>query len=114
MKSKFTLIIVVLALLLVAFITNPTRDKHSENANHLFVENVLSEEGKSKSLTDALLSGISEQMIEANLKIDDYYIFSISYLHSASRNKELKLGVGVLGRVYPLADKADFKEYKKE
>ncbi|TXK78912.1 hypothetical protein [Mesonia sp. K4-1] len=114
MKTQLTVTISIFALILITFLTNPTRDKHTDNANELFLEHVLSEEGEKKSFTDALLSSLSEKMIKANLKIEDYYLFSFSHIHSNSRDKDLQLGFGILGKVFPIADKEDFKEYQKQ
>ncbi len=85
MKTKTITIISIIALLLVAFITNPSKDKHVDNA----VEIVFNEDdGDELGIFGGLVETFYKPTIAPKVKIDNYYIFSISYFNSKRRTKQ--------------------------
>ena len=111
MKTKTVTIISIIALLIVAFITNPSKDKHIDNA----VETVFNEEdGDDLGILGGLVETFYKPTIAPKVKVDNYYIFSISYFNSKKRSKTVSLGLGFFGQVFPLAKPDDVKEQKED
>ena len=112
MKNGQFVLLLSIGILLTAFITNPSREKHAENATELLFN--LNNSKGSFGILGGLVSTFSKETIKANIKIEDYYLFSKSYAFSTSRNKWLELGLGLFGQIIPLSDSTDVKEYLNE
>jgi len=114
MNTKAITILAIIAILLTAFITNPSQKKHAD----VFIEDVMNNYVEPEMGTDDLatgaVSGIAKMFLSQRVKVKNYYLFSISYIHSKSRNKDLNTGLGLFGQVFPIASEKDWKEYKKK
>ncbi len=110
MNTKTITILSIIALLLVAFITNPSKDKHVDNA----VEIVFNEQGGDDlGIFGGLVETFYKPTIAPKVRVNNYYIFSISYFNPKNRDKTVSLGVGLFGQVFPLATLNDIKKQKE-
>lgn len=109
MNKKVIYLFFIVVLLLAAFITNPTKEKHLENAT----EFLMKESGADNSGIQGLfLESFSKEVARSKTEISNYYFFSISYVYSNERNKTMNLGLGIFGQVIPLVNDKSFEEYK--
>ncbi|GAB5565172.1 MAG: hypothetical protein Wins2KO_22350 [Winogradskyella sp.] len=109
MNKKVIYLFFIVVLLLAAFITNPTKEKHLENAT----EFLMKESGADNSGIQGLfLESFSTEVARSKTEIYNYYFFSISYVYSNERNKTMNLGLGIFGQVIPLVNDKSFEEYK--
>lgn len=113
MNTKTITILAVIALLLTAFITNPSQQKHSDVVLDQMVKQIESESETSSSLASGAILGITKMLLSQEVEVKNYYLFSISYIHSDSRNKTINAGVGLFGQVFPIASKEDWEEFEK-
>ena len=111
MNTKTITVISIIALLLVAFITNPSKDKHVDNAVEIMFNK---QEGDDLGILGGLVETFYKPTIAPKVKIDNYYIFSISYFNSKKRNKKVSLGLGIFGQVFTLAKPDDIKAQKDD
>lgn len=109
MKTKPIVIIVILSLMLVAFITNPDKDRHLQNASQVLMEKAYVDNSGMKGI---FLELLSKEVARSKVEISNYYLFSISYVYSEERNKTMSLGLGLYGQVIPILSESDYKEYK--
>jgi hypothetical protein len=109
MKTKPFVIIVILSLLLIAFITNPDKDKHLQNASQVLMEKAGAD---NSGLAGIFLELLSKEVARSKVEISNYYLFSVSYVYSEERNKTMNLGLGVFGQVISLVSDEDLKRYK--
>jgi len=111
MKTKTITIISILALLLVAFITNPSKDKHVDNAVEIMFNQ---EEGDDLGIFGGLVETFYKPTIAPKVKVSNYYIFSTSYFYSKKADKTISLGIGVFGQVFPISNPDDVKQQKED
>lgn len=105
MKTKPLTIILILAILLIAFITNPSKDKHVNNA----VEIIFNEDND-LGILSGLVETLYKPTIAPKVKMDNYFLFSISYLNLKEDNERVNLGVGLFGQVLSINDSDKLKE----
>ena len=111
MKTKTITIISIIALLLVAFMTNPSKDKHVDNVIEIVFNR---EEGSNFKIYGSLIETFCKPTLAPKIKVDNYYIFSISYFNSKNRNRTFSLGLGLFGQVSPLTTSDSLKEQKED
>ncbi|PRX56373.1 hypothetical protein [Flagellimonas meridianipacifica] len=111
MNTKTITILAIIAILLTAFITNPTEEKHSDFALKQMIE--LESKEKGNTFGEGPAYGIAKLLGLVNVDIKNYYLFSISYMHSKKRSKTIYIGFGIFGQVFPIASDQDWKEWEK-
>ncbi|HET8885605.1 MAG TPA: hypothetical protein VFM70_04540 [Salinimicrobium sp.] len=111
MKTSTIIILSIISIIFLAFITNPGREKHTENGLEvLFFLNEEKEEGL--GIFGGLISTFAKETLAAKIRIEDYYLFSVSYIYSPTRDVTLDLGIGIFGQVFPLASEQEVLVYK--
>lgn len=111
MKTKPLLIVIIILLLVGAFMTNPGRDKHAEAATEILL-GLNRGGGENYGILGGLLGSFMEGFVGGNLKIDNYYLFSVSSIYSESRQKSLNLGLGLFDQVIPIASPEDVAAFQ--
>ncbi|BDW93360.1 hypothetical protein MACH07_21920 [Flagellimonas marinaquae] len=114
MNTKTITILAIIALLLTAFITNPSQQKHSDVVLNQIVKQVEGDDGIGESIASGAVLGIAKMLLSQEVEVKNFYLFSISYIHSDSRNKTINAGLGLFGQVFPIARKEDWEEFEKK
>ena len=70
-------------------------------------------DANSTALARGALTGITKMLFAQEVKVKNYYLFSISFLHSKKRNKTIYAGLGLFGQVFPIASDQDWEEWDK-
>lgn len=110
--KKPILIVAVIGIILVAFITNPTREKHVNNGLEIIFDTNNKKEGY--GVVGGLISTFEKETLSATLNLDNYYLFSISSVGSNKKEDQLKLGLGIFGQVIPISSHEDYKSFGSE
>lgn len=111
MNTKTITVLATIAIILIAFITNPSQQKHSDVVIEQMVEHENKSDANSNALVTGALTGITKMLFAQEVKVKNYYLFSISYLHSKKRDKTIYAGLGLFGQVFPIASEQDWKEW---
>ena len=104
--------IIIAAVLLVAFVTNPGKEKHVENASEIFSEHLALEE--ESALMNYAIGSTVEALITHRVRLNNYLLFSTSSIYSPQKNESLLYGIGFLGQVFPLASEDDIENASSE
>ncbi len=110
--KKSTTIVIIVFLLLIAFITNPTREKHVENGIEIIFN--TNDENQDYGIVGGLISTFEKDNLSTRINIDNYYLFSLSNLYLKDSKVNLKLGFGIFGQVFPLSNYEDYKVYNDD
>lgn len=101
---------IVIAVLLIAFVTNPGKEKHVEKASEVFSEYLVSE-GEADVFTIAAGSLIGA-IVGYKMELDNFLFFTTSSIRSKKRDKTLLCGVGLFGQVIWVASRKDVEDFK--
>jgi|GEM_PF-5914579 len=99
--KKSTTLILILALLLIAFITNPSKEKHLQNGLEIAFDN--SNEKNDYGVVENLISKFEKEKLITKINVKNYYLCSISSLHIGD-NDDISLGLGLFGQIIPLSN----------
>lgn len=110
--KKSTTIVILVFLLLIAFITNPTREKHVENGLEILFN--TNDENQDYGIVGGLISTFEKDNLSTRININNYYLFSLSSLYLNDDNVNLRLGFGIFGQVFPLSNYENYKIYKDD
>ena len=105
---------IIVLILLLAFITNPEKEKHVNNA----VEKILNEDGGDDlGILGGLVDTFLKPTLTPKIKVSNYYLFSISHISSKDKKKKINLGFGIFCQVISLATQdeiGEFRSYKEK
>ena len=104
--------IVVAAIFLVAFITNPGKEKHIKKASEVFSE-YSSSEGEADLFTVAMGSLLGA-IVGYKMELDNFLFFTTSSIRSKERGKTLLCSVGLFGQVIWVASENDFEDFTSD
>ena len=104
--------IIVAAVLLIAFITNPGKEKHVEKASEVISENLSSEE--EAGLFAIAMGSLVGAVVGYKLELDNFLFFTTSSMRSKKRDKTLLCGVGLFGQVIWVASKKDVEDFASD
>jgi len=112
MKTKAIIISgIIVLILLLAFITNPEKEKHVNNA----VEKIINEDGGDDLwILGGLVDTFLKPTLAPKIKVSNYYLFSISHISSKDKNQKLNLGFGIFGQVISLSTKEELNQFKSD
>lgn len=112
MKTRPFILTLLFFILLIAFITNPGREKHAENATQILISQNIEKEENS-GMMGGLVGTFVKETVSGNIEIKNYYLFSKSHIYSERRNLKLDLGFGIFGQVMPIASEEELIAYEK-
>ncbi|MDT0646945.1 hypothetical protein RM545_09600 [Zunongwangia sp. F260] len=104
--------ILIAAVLLLAFITNPGKEKHVEKASEVISE-YLSSEGEADLFTVAMGSLVGA-VVGYKMDIDNFLFFTTSSIRSSKKDDTLLCGVGVFGQVIWVASENNIEEFTSD
>lgn len=110
MNTKTIAILGIIVIILsLAFITNPDKEKHVNYA----VEKIINEEnGEDLGILGGLVDTFLKPTLAPKIKVENYYLFSISQLSSKDKKRRVNLGLGVFGQVIPLATTDEINKFR--
>ena len=106
MNTKTITTLSIIAIILIAFITNPSKQKHVDKS----VE-VLFHDDNDLGILSGMVDTFYKPTIAPKVKIDNYYIFSVSYVRSKNKNKRMNIGLGLFGQVLSIASGDDVNRF---
>ncbi len=112
MKTIPFVLTLLLFIILIAFITNPGREKHAENATQILISQDIEKEGN-WGMMGGLVGTFVKETVSGNIEIKNYYLFSKSHIYSERRDLKLDLGFGIFGQVMPIASEEELIAYEK-
>ena len=111
MKNK-NAVLIISGILLLAFITNPKKQRHVEKASEVITE-YLASEGEADLFTVAMGSLVGV-IVGYKMEVDNYLFFTTSSIRSKQRGKTLLCGVGLFGQVVWVASKKDIEDFTSD
>ena len=108
-SKKYT---IAAAILLVAFITNPGKEKHVKKASEVFSEQLSSEEGT--DLLAVAMGSLLGTIIGYKMELDNFLFFTTSSIRSKKRDKTLLCSVGFFGQVIWVASENDVEDFTSD
>lgn len=108
MNTKTITIISIIAILLIAFITNPSKQKHVDKTVEVLFHN-----DSDLGILGGLVDTFYKPTIAPKVKVDNYYVFSISYLRLKENNKRMNIGIGLFGQVLSIVNENDLELFNK-
>jgi len=96
---------IIIIILIIAFITNPTKKDHNEKAIEFIVEISTPDDSV---LFEEFNKLVVNQKLKNKVKFNNYYIFSISHFNISETNKRFNIGLGLFGKIIPLGSKNKF------
>lgn len=108
MPKKY-LVLLLLALLPLLFLLNPEPEKHEGNYQELFLDTVAQaslEHEDSKPIFDEIDHAVTTEM-----KMMNYYLFSVSYVKSSQTKRLHVIGLGIFGNVFRLSSPKELRFY---
>lgn len=104
--------IIATAIFLLAFMTNPGKEKHVKKASEVFSE-YLSSEGEADLLTVAMGSMFGA-VVGYKMELDNFLFFTTSSIRSKKRGKTLLCGIGLFGQVIWVASENDIEDFTSD
>lgn len=112
MKIKSIIAIGILILiLLLAFITNPDKEKH---VNHAVEKMINEDHGDDLGILGGLVDTFLKPTLAPKIKVDNYYLFSISHITSKDKKHNISLGLGIFGQVISLYSNEELQQFKSD
>ena len=111
MKTK-NAVLIISGILLLAFITNPKKQRHVEKASEVVSEHLASEE--QADLFTIAMGSLVGAIVGYKMEVDNYLFFTTSSIRSKKRNKTLLCGVGLFGQVIWVASKKDIEDFTSD
>lgn len=112
-SKRYLWIAVLLGIIAVLFFTNPDKEKHIDVLQTKISE-LLSEKADDKvsaTMTASLGGSIAKKVLESQLRIDDYYLFSLGKIKDKDTSKTVSFGI--LGMVFTSElDENAFNDFK--
>lgn len=87
--------LVFIAILVIAFMTNPGKETHVEKINDKLYD--LLPKHKKKSIIESIGRVVSDKVLEQLITIDNYYLFSVSKIEIMGTSETI--GYGFFGTV---------------
>ncbi len=108
MKTQTAIISATLVIiLLLAFITNPDKEKHVNAA----IERIVNEDDR-LGILGGLVDTFFKPTLAPSIKVNNYYLFSISHVTAKDKKQKINLGLGIFGQVISLATKRELEQFK--
>lgn len=104
--------ILAAAVLLVAFITNPGKEKHVEKASEVISEYLSSEE--EADLFTIAMGSLVGAVVGYKMEVDNYLFFTTSSIRSKQRDEKLLCGVGFFGQVVWVASEKNIEDFNSD
>jgi hypothetical protein len=95
-SGRFFRWLIFFGLLVVAFITNPDKNKHTEKLNEKLYDIVP--ENDQTSIFKKIGKIVSNPLLDKVITVDNYYLFSVSKIEILGKTETL--GYGVFGMVF--------------
>lgn len=102
MKKTNLIILIIGLIVLVLFITNPKPEQHKSAVKDLFINylrnNTPAPNSGFEAMGNAMAIMTIENMVQRDVQIKNYYLFSLTYFWSEGISRNV--GIGILGNVY--------------
>lgn len=125
-RGCLTYFLIILILVIVAFVTNPSKREHKEEIRSSIIEVVRDYADDKLQQKDAFTSLLGSVMLSSDflvqtimnqfltIDIDNYGLFSLGYIKAKENNKSKLISIAAFGKVFMLTDFTDLQKQINE